>query len=117
METESAILSDALAEKVKEAAGASAHPVFSLSCERHSHRRSEVPYSLVAALDRDWPADAIYLNEWAAKDLGAKGGDPVTLEYYYWEPSGSLVTRTATFRLAGILRLTATPPIATSIAI
>ena len=50
----------------------------------------EIPYSVVTAVDRIWNADAIYLNDWAAKDLGAKPGDAVTLEYYFWEPSGSL---------------------------
>jgi putative ABC transport system permease protein len=109
VETASAVLSDALVEKVKATAGANAHPVFSYLANAIRVGGKEVPYSLVASLERDWPEDSIYLNEWAATDLGAKGGDPVTLEYYYWEPSGSLVTRTATFRLAGILGMTAGP--------
>jgi ABC-type antimicrobial peptide transport system permease subunit len=48
----------------------------------------------------------LYLDDWAAKDLGAKIGDAVTLEYYYWEPSGSLITRTAAFPLTGVLPMT-----------
>ena len=59
----------------------------------------EIPYSVVAALDpamaraptRD---DQINLNEWAARDLGAKAGDPITLEYYVWKPDGNLHTET-----------------------
>jgi putative ABC transport system permease protein len=106
VESAGAVLSNALVDKVKEAAGESAHPVFSYLANAIRVGGREVPYSLVAALDHDWPGDAIYLTEWAATDLGAKAGDPVTLEYYYWEPSGSLVTRTATFRLAAILGMT-----------
>ena len=45
--------------------------------------------------------DQIVLNEWAARDLGAKPGDTVTLEYYVWDPSGKLITKTATFQNAG----------------
>lgn len=106
VEAESAVLSDALVEKVKQAAGGRAHPVFSYLANAIRLGGREVPYSLVAAVDREWPADEMYLDDWAAKDLGGKIGDPVTLEYYYWEASGSLVTRTATFRLAGILPMT-----------
>ena len=41
----------------------------------------EAPYSLVAALDSGWrlpQADGITLNEWTARDLGAKPGDAVS---------------------------------------
>jgi hypothetical protein len=43
------------------------------------------------------------LNEWAASELGASKGQPVTLEYYVWEESGRLSTRSAEFRLAGVV--------------
>ncbi|HEX8335503.1 MAG TPA: ABC transporter permease, partial [Pyrinomonadaceae bacterium] len=46
---------------------------------------------------------AVVLNEWAARELGARKGDPVTLEYYVWEESGRLSTRSAEFRLAGVV--------------
>ena len=50
--------------------------MFSLSGERDSRSASaKIPYSLVAAIDGRSGPDAIYLNEWAAKDLGAKIGD------------------------------------------
>ena len=70
----------------------------------------EVPYSLVTAIDLRSillePIDVaavpppIVLNEWTAHDLGAKVGDPLTLEYYVWEEPGRLVTRRADFRIA-----------------
>ena len=47
------------------------------------------------------------LNEWAARDLQASVGDAVTLDYYLWEDPGRLVTRTADFRIAGIVPIAA----------
>ena len=103
VESNSAVISDPLADKVREVAGASAHPILSYLANSIRIGDREIPYSLVAAIDQPWQPESIYLNDWAAKDLNAKTGDPVTLEYYYWEPSGSLVTRTAAFHLEGIL--------------
>jgi putative ABC transport system permease protein len=102
IESDSAVLSDALVEKVKQVDPA-AQPVFSYLANAIRIGAREVPYSLVTAVG-DRPG--LYLDDWAAKDLGAKIGDAVTLEYYYWEPSGSLITRTATFPLSGILPMT-----------
>ena len=74
----------------------------------------DLPYSLVSALElptilpgRTFPADAIVLNEWAATDLGAHAGDALTMEYYAWEEPGRLVTRTATFTVAGVVPIAA----------
>ena len=76
----------------------------------------EVPYSLVAAIDLqaivpglvDAPGPPpIVLNEWAARDLGASVGDPVSLEYYLWEEPGRLVTRHGGFRLAAVVPIAA----------
>ena len=74
----------------------------------------EVPYSLVTALDLGTiqqvspstppeSAGPIVLNDWAATELQARPGDPVTLEYYAWEEPGRLVTRTATLTVAGVV--------------
>ncbi len=104
IESDSAMISDALLEKIKPLGDA--HPIFTYLANSIRIGDREVPYSVVSAIDREWPSDAIYLNEWAAKDLNAKNGDAVTLEYYFWEPSGSLVTRSANFHLAGILPMT-----------
>jgi len=106
VESDSAVISDTLSHAVKDVAGASAHPVFTYLANSIRDGNREVPYSVVTALDRGWAPDSIYLNDWAAKDLGAKVGDPVSLAYFYWEPSGSLVTRSASFHLAGVLPMT-----------
>lgn len=72
-----------------------------------------IPYSLITAIDlgvvapdlepKEGDPPPIVLNDWAARDLTAKVGDPLTLEYYIWEDPGLLLTRTATFRIAAIV--------------
>jgi putative ABC transport system permease protein len=71
--------------------------------------RRQVPYSLVSAINQLEPAtpSTIVVNEWTARQLGAKIGDTATLEYYLWDPSGRLVERSAAFRVAGIVPINA----------
>ncbi|MEO8025364.1 MAG: ABC transporter permease [Bryobacteraceae bacterium] len=107
VESEAAVINDALLEAV-EATGAPTVPMLSYLANSIRIGDREVPYSLVVAIDpAQLPAgaqrDSIYLNDWAAKDLGAKTGDEVTLDYYFWEPSGTLTTRQAKFHLAAVL--------------
>src|SRR5262245_4727329 len=45
----------------------------------------------------------IVLNAWAARDLAARVGAALTLEYFLWEEPGRLVTRTADFEIAAIV--------------
>jgi putative ABC transport system permease protein len=45
----------------------------------------------------------IVLNDWAARELGAKVGDDVTLSYYLWEQAGRLATRTTLFRVVEVV--------------
>ncbi|HLL14459.1 MAG TPA: FtsX-like permease family protein, partial [Pyrinomonadaceae bacterium] len=47
----------------------------------------------------------ILLNDWAARDLGVQVGDAVTLDYYLWHEEGRLETRSAEFRLAGVVTM------------
>lgn len=68
-----------------------------------------IPYSLVTALDlavlpkaaspplAATPATQMALNTWAAGELNAKPGARVELEYYFWDPTTGLQTRTAQF--------------------
>jgi putative ABC transport system permease protein len=64
-----------------------------------------VPYSLVSAIDLLEPVEppTIVLNAWAATQLGARRGDTATLDYYLWDPSGRLIERTASFRVASVV--------------
>jgi putative ABC transport system permease protein len=42
---------------------------------------------------------AIVLNEWAARELAARPGDRIDLEYYLWDPIKGLTTEHASFTL------------------
>ncbi len=106
IETASAVMSDALVATVAKAADGNARPIFSYVANAIRIGGREVPYSIVTGMGDDLPRDEISLDDWAAKDLNAKVGDDVTLDYYYWEPSGSLVTRSAKFKLVKILPMT-----------
>ena len=78
-----------------------------------------IPYSTVTAL-QDWPASLrladgsalgdlrpgeIVLNEWAARDVGARAGQDVELAYYVVGPGSTLETASRAFRLAGVARM------------
>ncbi|MBP1595709.1 MAG: FtsX-like permease family protein [Acidobacteria bacterium] len=85
----------------------------------------EIPYSLITAADlrkgamtavkdakglplpdpRPAADDSIWLNSWAWKDLGVTAGDVVEVDYFVWRDEGRLETRTARFRLEGIVAI------------
>ena len=44
----------------------------------------------------------IVLNEWAARELNARHGQTIKLEYYIWHEGGRLETRTTEFQFAGV---------------
>ena len=67
----------------------------------HGHRSRRDGWR--QGLDPGPESDAIVLNDWAARDLRVRVGDPVSIEYYVWETEGRLSTRTADFRVAGIV--------------
>jgi ABC-type antimicrobial peptide transport system permease subunit len=109
VETDSAVLSDALADAATRAAlplGLRVQPVFSYLANRIRLDQREVPYSVVTALD-EAPApaaqDGIVLNQWAAADLAAKVGDSVTLDYFVWRSDGQLHTESSVFRLEHVV--------------
>ncbi|HVQ38110.1 MAG TPA: ABC transporter permease, partial [Pyrinomonadaceae bacterium] len=119
------------ARKAAEKSGLRATSVFSYLANGIGAGERSIPYSLVTALDektfdelkRDGAAQQapnekpvvpppgepagsqpppIILNEWAARDLGVSKGSVVTLEYYLWQESGRLETRTAPFQVVSI---------------
>ncbi len=98
------------------AAGLTAKPVFTYLANSLKAGDREVPYSLVTALDLGLldldrgpertalqDGNAIVINEWTARALAAKVGDPLRLEYYVWQEPGQLLTQTADFRVAAIV--------------
>ncbi len=128
LETESAIINDALAETTRGTASEmkmSTMPVLSYLANSIKAGEQEIPYSLVTAIDEEafarlsstgakgdsgianttdaFALPPLILNEWAARELGAGVGAEVSLEYYLWQPDGSLLTKSAQFRLASIV--------------
>jgi putative ABC transport system permease protein len=62
-----------------------------------------VPYSIVAAVEglspalADAPTGSAILNDWTAKELGAKVGDKIAVDYFESQRDGSLVVKRAGF--------------------
>ncbi len=122
------ILDDATARAAFSAAaeaGMEASGVYSYMANSIRARGREIPYSVITAVDLGrgamtsvrgvlgFPApsaapganDSIWLNEWAWRDLGAARGDPIEVDYYLWQEEGHLTTRTAGFRLEGVVAI------------
>jgi ABC-type antimicrobial peptide transport system permease subunit len=109
LETDSAVISDALAAAATRTAqglGLRTEPVLSYLANRIRIGEREIPYSVVTALD-EAPApateDGIVLNQWAAEDLRAKVGDALELDYFVWKSDSQLHTETALFHVKQIV--------------
>lgn len=112
METSSGILADELAEaalKSAVSADLAATPALTYLATTLRVGDREAPYSLVAAVDLTalggkgkFDQDAIVLNEWAARDLRAKAGDPLLMDYMLWHDDGRITTEKAAFTVAGV---------------
>jgi ABC-type lipoprotein release transport system permease subunit len=111
IESDSALISDALATAVSSTAESldlRTQPVLTYLANSIRTGARATPYSVVTAIDSALaPAaeDGIVLNEWTARDLGAKPGDPVELDYYVWRADGRLHADTARFRLERVVPL------------
>lgn len=107
LESDSAVISDVLAEKATAAAQklnlkTSSFLTYLANAIRIGGK--EVPYSLITATDDFSDASqGLILNDWAARDLGAKPGDEVTLEYYVWKEEGQLDTKQTSVKLERIV--------------
>ncbi|MEO8260380.1 MAG: FtsX-like permease family protein [Acidobacteriota bacterium] len=105
----------AVAGQAAAALSMATQPVFTYLVNAMRSGGREVPYSLVTATDLqtilpDGPAPSdstarppVVLNEWAARDLGVRAGDPLTLDYYVWEEPGQLATRSTDFVVAAVV--------------
>jgi ABC-type antimicrobial peptide transport system permease subunit len=121
VESSQILLPDAAVDTVRQVASASqaeARPLFTYLANTIRTGSREIPYSLVTAADEGLlrslgvreAADSsgsplLWLNDWAARDLAAKPGDTVTLEYYVWQEGAGLRSERADFTLAGIVPL------------
>jgi ABC-type lipoprotein release transport system permease subunit len=115
VERDEALLDAPTAEAATRAAGTvgvTPQPVLTYLANTIAAGGREVPYSLVTALDAPVFAelsggatgdDAIVLNDWTARELGATVGDRVTLVYYVWLEEGRLEERRAEFTVARVV--------------
>ena len=116
LEQESKVISGQLSQVANEAArdlSLYRVPVLSYLANSITVGGRSIPYSLVTGLNESGlesivpgharNPDDIILNEWAARELGARPGDPVSLDYYVWHEAGQLETKTARFRLAAVV--------------
>lgn len=106
-------------------AGMKASGVFTYLANSIRAGGHEIPYSVITATDLGQgamsslrpaeglpshassvgPSRSIWLNEWAWRDLGITPGEPVEVDYYFWQDDGRLVTRTAAFNFAGAVAI------------
>jgi putative ABC transport system permease protein len=99
-------------------AGVSARPVLTYLANTLRSGDRQVPYSLVTATDLSSIAPRItvtpaagggplvppiVINDWTARELAVKVGDPLTLDYFVWQDPGYLETRSADFQVAAIV--------------
>jgi putative ABC transport system permease protein len=96
------------------AAGLQAAPVLTYLANELRVGDRAVPYSLVSGLAPEplralagtgTPPERMVLGEWAARELGARVGDPVKLTYFVWLEEGRLETRDATMTVEAIVPL------------
>src|ERR1043166_7964020 len=90
-------------------------PVLSYLANSIDDGEHSTPYSLITALDDETLAKLaktsrqttkhppIILNDWTARDLDAKPGDTVSLEYYVWHENGRLETKRTDFELTAVI--------------
>ncbi len=117
LESDAALMDDPLSDKVRAVAAAvklQTFDVYSYLANAMRLNNREVPYSLVTALAADefarllppnanQDAASIIINDWTARELSAKIGDEIALDYYLWEEQGTLATKSANFRVAAIV--------------
>lgn len=118
LESNSRIINEHVASAANEAAKALSVrtvPVLSYLANSINSGERSTPYSLVTAVDDETlnklakttvqvsQHPPIVLNDWTARDLNAKPGDTVSLEYYLWHENGRLETKKADFQLAAVV--------------
>ena len=114
LESDTGLLTDSVENAGLAAArdiGAEAVPVLTYLATAIKTNDREIPYSLVTAVPEhviglppttNGPPP-VWLTQWAADDLGAARGDPVTIEYYLWSDDAGLTTGAWDFTMAGVL--------------
>jgi ABC-type antimicrobial peptide transport system permease subunit len=117
LESDRALLDDPLSNKVRDVAVAAklqTADVYSYLANTMRLGQQAVPYSLVTAIapeafasllppNANKDAASIVINDWTARELSARVGDEIAMEYYLWQEQGTLTTKSANFRVAAIV--------------
>ncbi|MCC6389968.1 MAG: ABC transporter permease [Bryobacterales bacterium] len=107
VETASMVVNDSLAAAGEAAArelNLTVQPVLTYLVNSMQAGGRELPYSLVTALDLKLVGgqEGVVLNDWAARELRAKPGDTLEMEYYVWLPEGRLSTARTRMKVSAI---------------
>jgi putative ABC transport system permease protein len=118
---------ESAALRAGQAQGLQPVPVFTYLANTLRNGDRQVPYSLITATDLgllaahkrppyapgQGPPDppgqgrtspnAIVINDWTARELGAAPGDRIEVDYYLWDSAAGLTTHTAAFTLDRIV--------------
>lgn len=119
LETRSGVIAGPLESAARSAAaplGLSPVPVFTYLANTIRVGDKSIPYSLISGIDlaailppgtstagSPGAGQPLVLNEWTARELGAKVGDAAVLEYYLWDPESGLRTDSAPFSVAAVV--------------
>ncbi len=97
------------AQNTAEQMGLEAHPTLTYIVNTARVGNATIPYSTITGVDEITPGvkgpglGEIFLNQWAADDMGAKPGDKVGLTYFVTDPMGNLFEETTTLTLAQVV--------------
>lgn len=128
LESDRVIIEDAMVEAARGAAAATGMRTYGILTYLANTIRCgnrSIPYSIISAADLDErllshrgpggsgptnrpeaaPSNSIWLNTWAGRDLAARIGDTIEIEYFLWKEEGRLETARAEFELAGLVNL------------
>jgi putative ABC transport system permease protein len=109
VESRAGFITDPLADRIAEIAKSQATQVLTYVANSIRIRDRAIPYSTIAAVEgldvRSFGNDPrpLFLNDWAAQDLGAEVGDTVTLDYFLWSDEDGLQTGSSEFTFAGVV--------------
>jgi ABC-type antimicrobial peptide transport system permease subunit len=117
LESDSALMDEPLSNKARDVAASAklqTADVYSYLANTMRRGDKQVPYSLVTAIAAEafaslLPTNAkqdnssIIINDWTARELSAKVGDEIAMEYYLWQEQGTLTTKSANFRVVAIV--------------
>lgn len=102
LESGSGLLRDDQVERIRQTAsklGLRAEPLLTYLANVMKIGDREVPYSLVTATPE--VSEGIRLNAWTMRELNAKPGDKLHMEFYLWRQQGKLETASELLTVAG----------------